>query len=725
MDSSHRIFGQRGALACAVTLGCLCLLWAYAAGAHADDREPPQPGGTGSELIAPAAARGGPVASPQVACPPEEITVLGMAVPVYIHWHLLRHVQWKEDEVIDPILEAIAKEEQGQQGAAEGRGPVFRLMLTVLQAADPAKAELVQSGLRAGVLRGQLRAGAAGRTQEVARLARDFAPQLTCLLRYRKAIEYLTVLNQMPYFPEPIVDPEGDIGQFIGAYMRKHIIVDHDVITRGILTAGLYAHKALKPAASRSAHRAASLALLEKVLEKLDPRMAALARQGQGAKALQEFLDAHAALSTRQARAMKEYEESYTMLPTASQEALRALAPPPSSARQPPRSEPSQEPRGVAEGEGSTAAARPEAPPASAPATSTEKRFALVLGNGGYAEAPLRNPINDARAMEQSLRDVGFEVVLRENLTKRAMEDEIRAFGKRLKAGGVGLFYFAGHGLQVNGANYLVPIGSALEKEQDVVYEAVDAGRVVSEMEAAENRLNIVILDACRNNPLTRSFRSAVNGLAAMNAPSGTLIAYATAPGSVANDGDGRHGLYTQELLQQMRRPGLKLEDLFKRVRVAVKAKSQGKQLPWETSALEGDFFFVKPYPPGAATRPEQHVVAGDHPMAAAAPAAAAEQHAAVPPVEAPDRPQAVAPPPAHVKPEDSRVDTANRLPPVGVLARPQEGEPQQRPSGQRPRSSKVAQVLRRAAQRAKQQKPSAMTSQEPRGGAGWKIITK
>lgn len=315
MDSSHRIFGQRGALAYAVTLGCLCLLWAHAAGAHADDREPPQPGGTGSEVLAPAATRGGPVASPQGVCPPEEIAVLRMAVPMYIHWHLLRHVQWKEDEVIDPILEAIAKEERGRQGAAEGRGPVFRLMLAVLQAADPAKAELVQSGLQAGVLRGQLRAGAAGRTQEVARLARDFAPQLTCLLRYRKAIEYLTVLNQMPYFPESLVNPEGDIGPFIGAYMRKHIIVDHDVITRGMLTAGLYAHKALKPAAARSAHRAASVALLEKVLEKLDPRMAALARQGQGAKALQELLDGHAALSTRQARAMQEYEASYTMLP--------------------------------------------------------------------------------------------------------------------------------------------------------------------------------------------------------------------------------------------------------------------------------------------------------------------------------------------------------------------------------------------------------------------------
>jgi uncharacterized caspase-like protein len=197
--------------------------------------------------------------------------------------------------------------------------------------------------------------------------------------------------------------------------------------------------------------------------------------------------------------------------------------------------------------------------------------------------------------MEQVLREVGFEVTERENLTKRAMEEEIRAFGKQLRAGGVGLFYFAGHGIQVNDYNYLLPIGSTIKKEQDVEYEAVEARRVISEMEAAENRLNIVILDACRTNPFTRSFRSPISGLARMDAPSGTMIAYATQPRSVANDGEGPNGLYTQELLRHIREPGLKLEDVFKRVRVAVKEKSRGKQVPWETSSLEGDFYFVKP----------------------------------------------------------------------------------------------------------------------------------
>ena len=197
--------------------------------------------------------------------------------------------------------------------------------------------------------------------------------------------------------------------------------------------------------------------------------------------------------------------------------------------------------------------------------------------------------------MVQTLRDVGFEVMAHENLTKRAMEEAIRAFGKRLKAGGVGLFYFSGHGVQIKGSNYLIPIGSTIEKEQDVAYEAVEAGRVLGEMEAADNPLNIVILDACRNNPFARSFRSPQRGLAAMNASGGTVIAYSTAPSSVASDGEGLQGLYTEELLRYIRMPGLKLEDVFKRVRVAVKEKSQGKQLPWETSALEGDFYFVKP----------------------------------------------------------------------------------------------------------------------------------
>ncbi|MFZ5519490.1 MAG: SUMF1/EgtB/PvdO family nonheme iron enzyme [Candidatus Zhuqueibacterota bacterium] len=224
-----------------------------------------------------------------------------------------------------------------------------------------------------------------------------------------------------------------------------------------------------------------------------------------------------------------------------------------------------------------------------------EKRFALVIGNGGYADSPLRNPVNDARAMATTLRQLGFDVMSGENLTLRQMTEQILAFGKKIKNGGVGLFYFAGHGVQVQDRNYLIPVGAHIDKEQDVEFEALHAGRVLAEMEAAGNRLNIVILDACRDNPFARSFRSAVRGLAQMSAPSGSFIAYATAPGQVASDGSGTNGLYTQELIGAMQQPGLKIEDVFKQVRAAVIRKSNHKQMPWESTSIVEDFYFVRP----------------------------------------------------------------------------------------------------------------------------------
>lgn len=195
--------------------------------------------------------------------------------------------------------------------------------------------------------------------------------------------------------------------------------------------------------------------------------------------------------------------------------------------------------------------------------SAEEKRIALVIGNGSYTNAPLRNPVNDARAMAATLRQLGFEVMAGENLTLRQMTEHILTFGKKIKNGGVGLFYFAGHGVQVQDRNYLIPVGARIDKEQDVEFEALHAGRVLAEMEAAGNHLNIVILDACRDNPFARSFRSAVRGLAQMSAPSGSFIAYATAPGQVASDGAGANGLYTQELIAAMQPPGRKIEECF------------------------------------------------------------------------------------------------------------------------------------------------------------------
>jgi caspase domain-containing protein len=229
------------------------------------------------------------------------------------------------------------------------------------------------------------------------------------------------------------------------------------------------------------------------------------------------------------------------------------------------------------------------------------RRVALVIGNGAYESAPLRNPINDARDVAQALRELGFDVAHGENLGRDDMKRRIRSFGERLRGGSdVALFYYAGHGVQVKGTNYLVPVDAKVQREEEVEYEGVEAGFVLAQMEADSSRVNIVILDACRNNPFTRSFRSAANGLAALDAPRGTLIAYATGPGSTASDGTARNGLYTQELLKQMRSPGLSVEDVFKRVRVAVLAQTAGRQTPWESSSLTGDFRFVngRPLPP-------------------------------------------------------------------------------------------------------------------------------
>jgi len=225
-----------------------------------------------------------------------------------------------------------------------------------------------------------------------------------------------------------------------------------------------------------------------------------------------------------------------------------------------------------------------------------ENRYALVIGNSNYTNAPLRNPVNDARAMAAELRKLGFDVTMITDGTNASMIRKIREFGNKLSENrGVGLFYYAGHGMQVNGQNYLIPVNAQIEKEQDVELETVDLRRVLGEMDAAHNRLNIVILDACRNNPFARSFsRSVSRGLATPVAPQGTFIAYATSPGSVAADGSGKNGLYTQELLKALRVPGLKIEDVFKKVRVNVYSGSAKKQVPWENSSIFGDFYFKK-----------------------------------------------------------------------------------------------------------------------------------
>jgi hypothetical protein len=229
------------------------------------------------------------------------------------------------------------------------------------------------------------------------------------------------------------------------------------------------------------------------------------------------------------------------------------------------------------------------------PAWSQEggpSRVALVIGNSAYQEAPLRNPASDARAMSERLTKLGFQVITVENASREAMERAILDFASRLQSESTGLFYYAGHGIQSRGRNYLLPVDAEVDNERALRFEALDVQTVLEEMAFAGNRINIVILDACRNNPFERRFRGGARGLAAIDAAGGTLIAYATAPGSVAADGDGDNGLYTSELLAALEVPGLKAEEVFKRVRVAVSERTRGAQIPWESSSLTGDFVF-------------------------------------------------------------------------------------------------------------------------------------
>ena len=247
-----------------------------------------------------------------------------------------------------------------------------------------------------------------------------------------------------------------------------------------------------------------------------------------------------------------------------------------------------------------------------------EARTALVIGNGAYREGALKNPVNDAEAMAAVLRESGFEVTIKTNAKQREMEEAIGDFGKKLTRGGTGLFYYAGHGMQVGGNNYLVPVDAKIESESDVKFVTVDAGRVLGKMEDAGNGMNVVILDACRNNPFARSFRSQSTGLAKMDAPHGSIIVYATSPGSVAADGDGSNGVYTKHLVATMRQPGLKIEDVLKRVRISVSVETEKKQVPWESSSLTGDFYFSTTPSGGQITTPAPIQQQSSPPVAAA-----------------------------------------------------------------------------------------------------------
>lgn len=226
-------------------------------------------------------------------------------------------------------------------------------------------------------------------------------------------------------------------------------------------------------------------------------------------------------------------------------------------------------------------------------AEEARRRFALVVGNSNYKVSPLRNAGNDAKDMAQALERLGFAVVLLLDVDQIEMEHAIERFSRRLRQGGVGLFYYAGHGIQVDGQNFLIPIGAELPDVTYVKYKTVHLSLILERMRDAGNELNIIILDACRDNPFRSFGRSMQRGLASVQAARGSLIAYATGPGEVALDGREDNGVYTKHLLHYISQPQLSIEQMFKQVRIAVQKETERKQTPWETSSLLGDFYFA------------------------------------------------------------------------------------------------------------------------------------
>lgn len=238
-------------------------------------------------------------------------------------------------------------------------------------------------------------------------------------------------------------------------------------------------------------------------------------------------------------------------------------------------------------------------------------RIALVIGNSAYAgNAALSNPAKDAEAMSAALRKLGFHVTELRDGSRAQMAEAVAAVRRQLQGRqGVGMLYYAGHGLQIDWRNYMLPVDARPVSQADIVAQAVDVDSVLEAFKQAGNRMNILVLDACRDNPFEGT--ASAKGLAQVDAPPGTFLAYATAPGNTADDGANGNGLYTGFLLQELVRPTARIEDVFKRVRLQVRQKSAGRQIPWESTSLEEDFVFndgrlAGAPPPPAPARPSE-----------------------------------------------------------------------------------------------------------------------
>ena len=236
-------------------------------------------------------------------------------------------------------------------------------------------------------------------------------------------------------------------------------------------------------------------------------------------------------------------------------------------------------------------------------AASPEKRVALVIGNSAYQNTPaLPNPRNDATEIGKVLKRLGFEVDVQVDLTKSTLDKVLRQFGDRLEGAHVAVFYYAGHGIQVAGTNYLIPVDATLRKEKDLYFEVSELNLVLQQMEGAQ-RVNLVFLDACRDNPLSKKLAEGMGsgrstligrGLAPMKASDGTMISYATKDGEVASDGKGKHSPYSQAILNHIEAP-MEISQMLRKVREDVKKITDNRQTPWEYGSLTGDFYFTGP----------------------------------------------------------------------------------------------------------------------------------
>jgi len=237
---------------------------------------------------------------------------------------------------------------------------------------------------------------------------------------------------------------------------------------------------------------------------------------------------------------------------------------------------------------------------ASSVAALAQDRFALVIGNAQYKNvSPLANPARDVTAVSTLLKDAGFEVTAATDLDKTSMSRAVRFFTNQVAGKSdntVALIYYAGHGLQVDGENFLVPVDATITREADVPLEAIRLADLMSMLESVRSKTRIVILDACRDNPFADIAKTAPRGLALVNAPAGTLVAYSTSPGATAEDGSGNNSPFAQALIKSAKEPGLPIEAALKNVRLAVHGATDGRQTPWEVSALTEPFSFF----PGA-----------------------------------------------------------------------------------------------------------------------------